>query len=96
MNALTGKPEPEPEEPPIIIMGIARKSYYLLKGDAHLDQILLADGTYPTPILCVYFEDIFDTKRVLGDQFNLGALWGIHPDIIHRLRETQSLIETEA
>ncbi len=94
MNALHGKPEPE--EPPIIIVGIARKSYYLLKGDRYLDQILLSDGEYPTPILCVYFDDIFETKRLLGDQFNLGALWGIHPDIINRLRDTRSLIETEA
>ncbi|MGX0978283.1 hypothetical protein ACSSVY_004023 [Roseovarius sp. MBR-51] len=94
MNALLGPPEPE--EPPIIIVAIARKSYYLLKGDTYLDQILLADGEFPKPILCVYFEDIFESKRLLGDQFNVGALWGIHPGIINRLRETSSLIETEA
>ena len=87
---------PEPEEPPIIVIGLEKKSYYLYKGDEHLNQLLLVDGEYPKPVLCVHFETIIDAKRVIGPSFNIGTCWGIHPEIIARLRDTKILVEKEA
>lgn len=94
MNAMGDKPEP-PKEPPIIIVGLERKNYYLYKGEDYLNQMLLADGDFPKPVLCVQFGSIFDAKRVLGGSFNLGSMWGIHPEIIARLRDTKCLIEKD-
>ena len=95
MNAMGGEPE-RGQEPPIILIGFERKQYSLYKGDEFLNQILLADGVFPTPILCVHFETIFDARRVLGDEFSLIEYWGVHPEIVARLRSTDCLIETDA
>lgn len=92
----TPQEAPGPVEPPIIIVGFEKKSYHLYKGDEFLNQLLLADGEYPKPVLCVQFESIIDAKRVIGPSFTLADCWGIHPEIIARLRDTKSLIEKEA
>lgn len=86
---------PEPEEPPIIVVGFDKTSYYLYKGEEFLNQLLLTDGEYPKPVLCVHFETIFDAKRVIGPSFTLTDCWGIHPQIIARLRDTKTLVEKE-
>lgn len=97
MRDTQDEPEREdPPEPPIILISIERKAFYLFKGEEFLDQILLADGTFPTPVLCVHFVTIFDAKRVLGESFNLSQCWGVHPEIFQRLRDTDCLIETDA
>lgn len=98
MNALNGTPGDEPEdgdEPPIILLGIEKRNYYMYKGDEHLNQLLLVDGDFPTPILCVNFETIFDVKRVIGEDFSLASYWMIHPEIIARLRADKYLIEAD-
>lgn len=95
MNAMTDHNE-NPQEPPIIVVGFERKTFYLYKGDEYLNQMLLTDGTYPTPVLCVHFDTIFDAKRVIGPAFSLAECWGIHPEIIDRMRETKTLVETDA
>lgn len=94
MNALGNEPNGG-EEPPIILIGFEKKTYYLYKGDEFLNQILLSDGEFPKPILCVNFETIFDASRVLGEEFNVSQCWGVHPEIVERLRETDCLIETD-
>lgn len=86
----------DPQEPPIILIGLDRRSYYLFKGEEFLNQILLADGEFPSPILCVHFETIFDAKKVLGDAFSIAQCWTIHPEIFQRLKDTDCLIETDA
>jgi len=99
MNAMGDMPEPQPErgeEPDIILLGFERSSYYMYKGDEYLNQLLLADGEYPKPVLCVQFENLIDAKRVIGDGFSLMKCWAIHPDIIARLRNDDCLIETDA
>lgn len=97
MNAMSEEPEPERgEEPPIILLGIEKTSYYMYKGDEFLNQLLLVDGEYPKPVLCVHFETVIDAKRVLGDGFSLMQCWAIHPEIIARLRNDDCLIETDA
>lgn len=98
MNALNGKPGDGPgdgEDPPIILLGIQKRSYYVYKGEEFLNQILLADGEFPSPILCVNFETIIDVKRVIGENFSLAAYWMIHPEIIDRLRADKHLIEAD-
>lgn len=87
---------PRPEEPPIIVVGFEKKSYYLYRGEEFLNQLLLADGEYPKPVLCVHFETVIDAKRVIGPSFTLADCWGIHPEIIERLRDTKTLVEKEA
>lgn len=98
MNVMSGKPGDGPgdgDEPPIILLGIDRNSYYVVKGDEFLNQLLLVDGEFPKPILCMNFETIFDAKRFLGDDFSLASCWAIHPEIIERLRKDECLIEAD-
>ena len=96
MNAEQKWPEKEREEPDIILIGIDRKSYYLYKGEAHLDQLLLADGEFPRPVLCIHFKRALDAKLVIGQAVNIAQMWGIHPEIVKRLRNDEHLIETDA
>ena len=87
---------PEAKEPPIILLGLGGNNYYLYKGDEFLDDILLVDGEYPKPILCVNFESIFDAKRVLGEGFSTTNHWAVHPEVVARLRNDKVLVETDA
>lgn len=95
MTAMGREPE-RGQEPPIIILAIDRKSYYLYKGEDHLNQLLLVDGDFPKPVLCVHFRTALDIKMVLGDGVSVSQFWGIHPQIIERLRELKEIVETEA
>ncbi len=95
MNAMNDDPKPE-NEPEIIMVGFDRKAYYLVRGDEHLSQILLADGTFPTPIHCIHFNHQMDVRRVMGFDFDTSEHWGVHPEIVERLRNTNCLVETDA
>lgn len=98
MNVMNGNFGDEPgggDEPPIILVGIENSSYYLYRGDDYLNQLLLVDGEYPKPVMCLNFETIFDAKRVMGDGFSLASCWAIHPEIVARLREEDILIESD-
>lgn len=86
----------EPGEPDIIILGIDRKAYYLCKGETYLDQLLLADGDFPRPVLCVHFKTASDVRTVIGEDASVARMWGIHPKIVSRLRDNRDLIETES
>lgn len=99
MNAIGDTPDHDPErgeEPPIILFGIEKSSYYMYKGEDFLNELLLADGEFPKPVLCVHFETLFDAKRIVGDGFSPGQSWSIHPEIIERLRRDDCLVETDA
>ena len=97
MTDVVETPEPKDAvEPDIIIIGIDRGAFYLLKGDDYLDQMLLEDGLFPTPILCVHFESVFDAKQMLSHRFNVATSWAIHPEILKRLRDKKCLVETDA
>ncbi|MEP2424811.1 MAG: hypothetical protein ABJH43_08620 [Tateyamaria sp.] len=98
MNVMSGTPgdgSGEGDEPPIILVGIEKNSYYIVRGDEFLNELLLVDGEYPKPILCLNFDSIFDAKRILGDDFSLVSCWAIHPEIIARLRKDECLIESD-
>lgn len=98
MNVMNGKPDGgdgDGDEPPIILLGIDKSSYYVYRGDEFLNQMLLVDGEFPKPILCLHFQSIFDAKRFMGDGFSLASCWAIHPEIISRLRDEDFLIESD-
>lgn len=95
MNKMDDTPR-EGKEPELVLVALERQSYYLIKGEEHLDEMLLVDGNFPKPVLCVHFENIFEAKRVIGDSFSPGSLWGVHPEIVERLRTNNELIETDA
>ncbi|MEM1432282.1 MAG: hypothetical protein AAGG09_22725 [Pseudomonadota bacterium] len=86
----------EGRDPEITLVAVGEHTYYIVEGEEHLDQLLLADGVYPQPVLCVHFKSITDIRRVMGDGINMSQYWTIHPKIIARLRETKVLIEKVA
>lgn len=95
MNAMGRHPE-RGDEPEIILVGIEKSTYYLYQGEDHLNQLLLADGEYPKPVLVVHFEDMIEINRIVGETFSPAQHWAIHPDIVARLRRDDILIETDA
>jgi hypothetical protein len=85
-----------PAEPAITLVGVGRHSYYIVEGVEHLDQLLLVEGVYPKPVLCLHFESVQQIQEkmapILGE-VDMTRYWAIHPDIIARLRDTNVLIE---
>ena len=80
----------------IALLAIAGENYYLLKGEAHLNQMLLADGKHPVPICCLAFDNVLDVALTLGKDVSLANSWTIHPEIVARLRRNDMLIELRA
>lgn len=98
MNATGNMPSPgggDGDEPAIILLCIQKQNYYVYKGDEYLNQLLLVDGEFPKPILCVNFDALFDANRILGEGFSLINCWAVHPEIVARLRAENVLIETD-
>ncbi|WP_095587979.1 hypothetical protein [Actibacterium ureilyticum] len=95
MNAFDGLPGGN-GGPPITLISIERKSYYLYDGEEHIDQLLLADGDFPTPVRCVHFESVIALRLMLGEDINLTSYWGIHPQIVDRLRADDQLLEIDS
>lgn len=89
------KPERDDDSPEIILLSVEKEKYYMYKGEEHLNQLLLKDGVFPKPILCVNFNTLFDVKRTIGDGFSVASCWAIHPEIIERLRTENCLIEED-
>lgn len=94
MNDMSQQPKPDGEYE-IVLLGIKGADFYLLDGEKHLDQMLLADGDFPRPILMLNFSDVFSAKQTLGSDFSLVGLWGVHPAIVERLRNTKCLVEKD-
>ena len=82
-------------EPEIIMVSLQGATHYLTRGEQYLDQIMLVDGNFPTPILCLQFSSNFDAKRVLGDAYDISSWWAVHPDVVARLRSTNCLTEID-
>jgi len=83
------------DEPEIIFVSVEKDSYYIVRGDEHLNQVLIVGGKFPKPILCLKFDSIYDAKRIMGNDFSLASYWAIHPDIVARLRDEKCLIEAD-
>ena len=94
MDASVSGPD-ERGEPGIVMLGIERDRYFLFKGEEHLNQILLVDGDFPKPILCLHFDDAFHANLFIGSDQSLGSFWAVHPEIVARLRADDHLVETD-
>lgn len=79
----------------IVLIGVEGATYFLHRGEEHLNQLLLADGDIPLPVQCLNFRSMLDVRNTLGDDVNPAQCWGIHPAIVARLRETDSLVEMD-
>jgi hypothetical protein len=80
------------QHPEITIVGLANESYYLVEGVEHIDQILLVDGNFPKPILCLHFESMNHVRSLMGD-VDMSQYWAIHVEIVARLRDASVLVE---
>jgi hypothetical protein len=90
-------PIPSGDEPKVEIVLIdVAGHFYLVEGEEYLSQLMLVDGTFPKPVRCVKFEDIFDLSAFTGGTANLADLWAINPEIISRLRNDGHLLEIDA
>lgn len=79
----------------IVLISLEETVYYVAKGDEYLDQMMLVDGNFPTPVLCLQFSSSFEAKLALGDEYNISDWWAVHPEIVARLRDTNCLTETD-
>jgi hypothetical protein len=71
-------------------------SFYLYLGEKYINQMLLTDGDFPRPVRCLHFSSVLDTNYFLGEGITISQLWGIHPDIVARLRDNNHLLEMKA
>lgn len=95
MNSEASPPEKGEPEPEILLICVEKK-HYMAEGEEYLSELLLVDGTFPTPIRCVKFQDAFEFGRITDGTVNLSDLWSINPEIINRLRKDGHLIEMNA
>ncbi len=79
----------------IVLIGIGKTQFFLYRGDEYINQLLLKDGDFPTPVRCLNYNSIIDVRLGLGEVVNVSQYWGIHPDIVARLRDADDLIETD-
>lgn len=79
----------------IVLICLEDKNYYLTRGEEHLNQLLLADGDVPLPVQCLNFQSMIDMRVTLGEDVNLAQCWGIHPAVVARLRDSDSLVEID-
>ncbi|MEM9247630.1 MAG: hypothetical protein AAGB05_02925 [Pseudomonadota bacterium] len=84
------------EDPEITLIAVANETFYIVEGEEHLDEMLIVDGTYPTPILMIHFDTVQDIHAKMGETINMAQYWTIHPKIIARLRDDKLLIEKVA
>lgn len=83
------------EDYEIVLIGIEGTQYFLYKGEDHINQLLLADGEFPCPVHCLNFSSMIDVRIELGQAVNVSQFWGIHPEIVARLRDMNDLVETD-
>lgn len=84
------------DTPPITLLALENQSYFLLEGEQYVDQLLLADGRFPTPVRVLHFASADAMHAALGQGVRLGALWAINPQIVERLRVDAQLDEIDA
>ncbi len=82
----------EPEEPRMTLLAV-NGSYWLYDGEDLMDDMLFGRGAYPFRVRCVLFKNAIETRKVLGEGFQIGSLWNINADIVERLRRENLLVE---
>ena len=81
---------------PRITLVAVDETYWLFDGEEFLNQLLLADGIFPKPVRCLRFADTFSLRIFIGPERPMNDFWGIHPEIIARLRRDAHLIEIDS
>ncbi len=89
--------QPGPDDDPNARMVLLRinESYWLSEGAEYLNPMLMGGGYFPTPILCINFEDSFALRIYLGPDQVVTDFWGVNPDIVERLRRDGHLTEQD-
>lgn len=82
-------------EPRMTLLAI-NGGYWLYEGEDLLNDMLFGRGAYPFRVRCVLFKDAFELRGILGEQFQVGTLWRINPDVVERLRRDNLLVEVLA
>ena len=95
MNSEAPMPEGDEPEAEIVLIDVAGR-FFLVEGEEYLSQLMIVDGTFPKPVRCVKFNDVFELSTFTGGTANLADLWGINPEIISRLRADGHLLEIDA
>ncbi len=80
------------QEEQIVLIG-AEESYWLLRGEKYLSAMLSAEEYYPTPVIYIEYDSLYELNMDLEEGVLLNALWGIHPGIIGRLRREELIKE---
>ncbi len=80
------------QEDQIVLIGFG-DSYWLLHGEEYLSAMLSAEEFYPTPVIYYEYDSMFELTLDLEEGVLIGALWGIHPGIIGRLRREELIKE---
>lgn len=94
MNASEDFPEILPD-PEIVLICIKKETYYLVQGEEFLKEIMLVDGTFPTPITCYHFESEIALRAFMEEDVKMSDYWAINPQIIKRLRDNEQMIELD-
>lgn len=87
------EPGHDPEERMVILR--INQTYWLAEGKEFLNPMLMGNGHFPKPIVCINFDDSFALRTYLGPERNVTDCWGINPDIIERLRRDGHLAEQD-
>ncbi|MBP1852489.1 hypothetical protein [Rhizobium halophytocola] len=86
--------EDETQEDAILLARVD-SSYWLLDGEPYLTAMLSAQAPYPKPVRCLEFATVAELNAVLPEGQTQGALWGVHPAIIDRLKRHDELVLVE-
>ena len=77
--------------PRMVLLRI-NEMYRLHEGYEFLNAMLLGEGDYPRPVICMTFRDAFELNRFLS-RHGASRFVGINPLIIERLRQNDELID---
>ena len=87
------KMDGEAASPRVVLLRI-NEMYRLHEGTEYLKALLMGQGGYPTPVICINFKDSFEMTLFLN-RHPVTDFWGINPDIVDRLRRCEELIDVE-
>ncbi len=78
-----------------IVLIATGEAYWLLEGEDYLNAMLSDEEYYPKPVKMINYQSSFDLNMDLPEGISTGSLWGVHPQIIERLRRLKDIIEVE-
>lgn len=82
------------KESGILLIAIG-DAYWLLEGEGYLSAMLSDEEFFPKPVRMINYKSSYDLNMDLPEGISTGGLWGVHPQIIERLRRLKDIIEEE-